>query len=248
MKKRLLLHFRADCNTNDIWKAAITNGWSTDRVHDHDAGARAKGEGLVRYYGNTLHGSRIESQLPFTFLPLDLKVLAETPLTKRLIYLMKLSERGTFRGDCFIKPAQEKWFPARVYKADESITSGEEGNTGSVPDDLIYVQSPVNMINEVRCFVLDGKIHTASYYRISGEYHPINFDEGRPDVIDEMVAQLAPSYPRGVVLDFAYTDKREWCFLEPNEAWAAGIYACDPTRCLEVIEASQVNKPSNVGV
>lgn len=23
MKRRLLLHFRADCNTNDIWKAAM---------------------------------------------------------------------------------------------------------------------------------------------------------------------------------------------------------------------------------
>ncbi len=64
----------------------------------------------------------------------------------------------------------------------------------------------------------------------------------RPPVLDEMVAELAPSYPRGIVLDFAYTSKHEWCFLEPNEAWASGLYGCDPELCIDVIEASQVPK------
>jgi hypothetical protein len=240
MKKRLLLHYRADCNTNDIWRAAIQSGWSTDRIHDRIPEVALTGVDRVRYYGNTLHASRIADQLPFRFFSLDLTVLANTPLTKRAVHLCKLSELDGVRvGKCFIKPAQEKWFPARVYGVDEAITGGEEGKTGSLPDDLIYVQSVVHFINEVRCFCLDGKVHTASYYRVSGQYHCSNLDEERPKVIDDMVAELAPHYPRGVVLDFGYTDKGEFSFIEPNEAFACGVYSADYTKCLDVIEASQ---------
>lgn len=244
MKKRLLLHYRADCNTNDIWKAAISSGWSTDRVHDVRVAQACEGADHIRYYGNTLHAARIESQLPIRFLPLDLSVLAWTLLTKRMVNLYKLSELASNRaGDCFIKPAQEKWFPARVYKPNEKILSEDgEGNTGSLPDDLIYTQTPVNFINEIRCFCLDGKVHTASYYRVGGEYFPANLDEGRDKRIDEMVAELAPHYPRGVVLDFGYSDKMEYSFIEPNESWASGIYGCDAVKCLDVIDASQEDK------
>lgn len=240
MKKRLLLHYRADCNTNDIWRAAIQSGWSTDRIHDVIPGVALVGVDRVRYYGNTLHASRIADQLPFRFLPLDLTILSTTYLTKRDVLLMKLSELPSYRDrPYFIKPAQEKWFPARVYGPDEEITGGEDGKTGSLPDDLVYVQQPVVFINEVRCFCLDGKVHTASYYRVSGQYHCSNLDEERPKVIDDMVAELAPHYPRGVVLDFGYMDNGEWAFCEPNEAFASGVYSCSPTSCLDVIEASQ---------
>ncbi len=244
MKPLLLLHYRADCNTNDIWRAAIQAGWSTERVHDVIPPDLFVGRPKVRYYGNTLHASRIADQLPFTFAPLSLTFLAKTPLTKRIVTLCRFDEIVRVRAELgyrplFIKPAQEKWFPARVYQVDEM--PAPEG--GTLPNDLVYVQEPVDMINEVRCFCLDGKILTASYYRIGHEYCPISLDEvDRPKVLDEMAAELAPSYPKGVVLDFAYTDKREWVFLEPNECWASGLYGCDPMKCLEVIEASQVGR------
>lgn len=239
MKPLLLLHFRADVNTNDIWRAAIQSGWSTDRIHDHDAGERAKDRDVVRYYGNTLHASRIEDQLPFRFLPLDLTILTKTPFSKRRISLIRLDAFTMVHEPTFIKPAQEKWFPARVYQPGEMPAP----DGGTLPSDLIYIQDPVTFINEVRCFVLDGKVQTASYYRVSKEYCPVGIDEtGWTQEIDDMAAQLAPSYPRGVVLDFGYTDRGEWSFIEPNEAWASGIYGCDPVKCLDVIAASQVDK------
>lgn len=240
MKPLLLLHFRADVNTNDIWKAAISNGWSTDRIHDVGVAQACEGRSKVRYYGNTLHAARIVDQLPFHFLPLDLKVLATTHLTKRMVTLCRLTDLVTDRAvPFFIKPAQEKWFPARVYQPGEMPAI----DSGSLPNDLIYVQAVVAFINEMRCFVLDGKVQTASYYRVSKEYCPVGIDDvDRPKEIDEMVAQLAAFYPRGVVLDFGYTDRGEWAFIEPNEAWASGIYGCDPVRCLDVIEASQIDK------
>lgn len=247
MKPLLLLHIRADVNTNDIWRAAIRAGWTTERI---DMAGRINvppGTPKVRYYGNTLHAAQIADKLPFHFLPLDLKVLAATPLAKRSIWLCKLSELATLRKSLngytalFIKPAQEKWFPARVYESHEQVVSSEEGS-GSLPDDLVYVQSVTTFVNEIRCFCLNGEILTSSYYRIGAEYAPLNCDEFRPGVIDSMVKELAPFYPPGVVLDFGYTDKGQYSFIEPNESFASGIYGCDPERCLDVIEASQVDK------
>lgn len=242
-KPLLLLHIRADVNTNDIWKAAISTGWATERVDMAGRVTIPPGTPKVRYYGNTLHAEMLGARLPVTFLPLDLTVLAQTKLTKREVRLMRAEELDSALSEFawtarFIKPAQNKWFPAKVYAAGESPKRSQGG--AGLPSDFIYVQEPVDMINEVRCFCLDGRIHTASYYRLGHEYCPLGIDDvDRPEVLDQMVAELAPLYPRGVVLDFAYTDKHEWAFLEPNEAWSSGLYGCNPERCLEVIEASQ---------
>lgn len=60
--------------------------------------------------------------------------------------------------------------------------------------------------------------------------------------IMKTLKELALLYPRGVVLDFGYTSDGKWCFIEPNEAWASGLYACDASKCLDVILASQTRK------
>ena len=241
-KPVLLLHLRADVNTNAIWKAAINSGWATERV-DHSARFEVPvGTPKVRYYGNTLHAEIIGNKIPLICLPLDLTVLATTKLTKRRIALIRAEELGVLRESTFIKPAQQKWFSARVYQPGE--TPVRKLGSSVLPSDLIYISDPIDMINEVRCFCLDGKILTASYYRISHDYCPVGIDDvDRPKVLDEMVAELAPLYPPGVVLDFAYTDRHEFSFLEANEAFASGLYGCAPERCLEAIDASQVNKP-----
>lgn len=210
-------------------------GWTAYRVHDFIQPDEIGGAERLRYYGNTLHASRITDKIPLKFLPIDLTVLAKTCHTHRRVELVEMGKL-IHSEQRFIKPAQEKWFPAKVYEVGEFPPE----NCGGLMTDLIYAQTPVKMVNELRCFCLDGKVHTASYYRIGQEYCPLGIDEvDRPAVIDEMVAALAPSYPRGVVLDFAYLDRGDWCFIEPNEAWASGLYGCDPTKCLDVIEASQ---------
>lgn len=190
------------------------------------------------YYGDILHGRIISEKTSIRFHPIDLKVLTETKLAKRKIELIKAGLLSVIEKDTFIKPAQEKWFTAKVYHPNEWPNRLQGGAT--LISDLIYAQEPVDMINEVRCFCLNGKILTASYYKLNHEYCPLGMDDvDRPEILDKMVEELAPFYPPGVVLDFAYTSKKEWCFIEPNEAWASGLYGCDPKKCLEVIEASQ---------
>ena len=45
--------------------------------------------------------------------------------------------------------------------------------------------------------------------------------------------------PKGVVLDFGLMDNGMWSLIEFNEAWASGLYYCDPEKCFDVIVESQ---------
>jgi hypothetical protein len=51
--------------------------------------------------------------------------------------------------------------------------------------------------------------------------------------------------PEGVVMDFGRLASGEWALVEFNEAWASGIYYCDPDRALDVIVASQTSSNAN---
>lgn len=239
MKKLLLLHYHCDYSSNDVWLAAIRNGYATERIHDENIGERSKDFKFVRYYGNTLQAERVGNKFPFSFFPLSPNILAETPLTKRSVKLARfgdLPEIMTKR--LFIKPVHQKYFDAKIYEIGEKIDAAQ------LPNDLIYIQEPVNILDEVRCFCLDGEILTASYYRKNKEFELENIDDNIPTKLRYMVAALYMYHdlPPGCVLDFGVNEKGEWLFIEPNEAWASGIYNCDPNKCLEAIVGSQHNK------
>lgn len=239
MKKLLLLHYNADCNTNDIWKAAIQSGWATERVHDDNIPERSINFDYVRYYGNTLQAERCKDKFPFKFYPLN-AVLHKCDFIGREIRLAKFSELYMpFTEVVFVKPVYQKYFTAKIYNRGETIDAAQ------LPNDDIYIQRPVEIIDEIRCFCLDGEILTSSYYKKDKEYNPENTDSIVKNIgLHHMVKGLNKQgfLPKAVVLDFGLTPDRGWIFIEPNEAWASGLYGCDPRKCLEVIENSQYRK------
>jgi hypothetical protein len=241
----LLLHNRYTPDDQDIWRTAISLGWKTQRTDYLRVEEHIKDSGCnhVRYYGNTLHAEMIRNKIPIEFLPLNEKNgwLTRLPeLTKRQISMIRFETlKQPFDEDIFVKPVGDKWFEGRVYHNGESIVGGFQ------PDDLIYVSNIINMQDEVRCFVLDDIVLTASYYRIDKIFNPQRVSQ---DMIDNLFTPLVKqvraqtSLPRGVVLDFARIQGEEWCFIEANEAYASGLYMCDATKCFEVIQASQIDK------
>jgi hypothetical protein len=239
MKKLLLLHYHCDYSSNDIWRAAVRNGYATERIHDASIGERSKNFDFVRYYGNTLQVERVGDKFPFNFYKMDPTILTKTPLTKRKVELMQfrhlpqpMSERK------FVKPFYQKYFPAKVYEIGQYIDFAQ------LSDDLIYMQEPINIIDEVRCFCLNGEVLTASYYHKDKKFELENIDNNIPNEIRSMVKELYKNFnfAPGCVLDFGTTDKGEWIFIEPNEAWASGVYNCNPDKCLEVIVNSHYDK------
>jgi hypothetical protein len=239
MDPLLLIHNRFDYSTSDIWRAAIKRGWKTERIHDFNVKERIGDEKYVRYYGDTLQAANIKNDLPFEFIDIDPKILINNKFTNRTVNLLKYSElKQPIENDIFIKPVSEKWFEARVYKAGETIVGASNG------DDLIYTSEIIDIVDEVRCFCLHGIVYTSSYYRQSKEVEIENFDDKISDTpLCNYVKQISEEYKihGGIVLDFGLTKKNEWIFIEPNQAWASGIYWCDADECLSVIIKSQID-------
>jgi hypothetical protein len=234
---KLLLHNRYEYNSNSIYSIANRRGIKTDRINRNNVSSIDMINADVRYYGNTLDVDIFGDLLPINFLEVDVNILPIAPFTNRKIEIKRYSDLIGIKNK-FIKPVGSKWFEAKVYAEwDTSVMNC------SLQDDLVYVQDIVDFVNEVRCFCLDGNILTASVYKFSREFCPMSYEEDvRNPILGDMVKELALLYPRGVVLDFGYTSDGKWCFIEPNEAWASGLYACDASKCLDVILASQTSK------
>ena len=239
MKKLLLLHYHCDYSSNDIWRAAVRAGFATERIHDASIGERSKDFEYVRYYGNTLQVERVGDKFPFKFYQMDPMILTKTPLTGRKIELCQFKHLPQpMQERKFVKPFYQKYFPAKVYEVGEYIDFAQ------MADDLIYVQEPINILDEIRCFCWNGEVLTSSYYRKNKEFHLENADDSLPTEIRSMVFRLCKDYDfaPGCVLDFGLTDRGNWIFIEPNEAWASGVYNCNPDECLKVICESQYNE------
>lgn len=178
--------------------------------------------------------------MPIRFAEIDIKNLVNLPIeyTKRKIELLKARDVvRPLTQAAFYKCPGIKWIESRVYDVGQSFECK--------PDDWIYKQEPIELTREVRCFVLDGEIVTASYYRNTNkEFEPhefINIPQDLRDLARNVFN--AAKWPHGVVFDFGILEKtREWLFIEANEAWASGLYDCDPDKCFDVICASQESK------
>ncbi len=238
-----------------IWREAIRRGWKTLRL-DPNKPEKIEGYDMVRYYGNVLHKTRVEKLLPIKFYPVSPTLLSDLHIswTGRKIKSMEFGELPKpLVEDTFIKCIDIKWLEARVYKAGEKPSSQWQGMQDH---DKILVQEPVSFVDEVRCFVVGDEIKTMSYYRKNKEFCPENIPyiplgDERGDVFwYDYMGYLAwalttghmlkiTKFPKGVVLDFGRTDRNLWYLIEANEAWASGLYDCDPEKVFDTIIASQ---------
>ena len=72
----------------------------------------------------------------------------------------------------------------------------------------------------------------------------LNFDDrlvhtSIPDMVRQIRAAAKSRLPDGVVMDFGKLGSGEWALIEFNEAWASGLYYCDPDGAFDAIMASQ---------
>ncbi len=229
-----------------IWRAAIARGMKTLRCQQPDRYA----DELVTidlddvfYYGNTLHSARVRE----SGLKLRVKMLDPNWITAPVIgnALGRWATAMTFEQferlpegrEVFVKCAHEKWFKP-VVTASRVIP----GNACQ-PHDILHVQDVVTFSDEVRCWVVDGRILTWAYYRKNGKTWRDGITAETDEPLSEwcaLVALIAPALPRAVVIDVGMIENsRRWHVIEANEPWASGIYDCDPAACLQVILENQ---------
>ncbi|MEV4614597.1 ATP-grasp domain-containing protein [Kitasatospora sp. NPDC049258] len=156
-------------------------------------------------------------------------------LTGRRIECSTLAEARRLRRPAFVKPPNDKLFPARIYPDG----TGLPGPDALEDDFRVLVSDIVAFDREYRLFVLDGEVRTASRYLVGGrlDVAPLEEDPYRAGVLAFTAEVLAcGGLPSAVAVDVGLlAGGRGWAVVEANSAWASGGYACDPDRVLDVV-------------
>lgn len=223
--------------------AAREEGWE---VLSAPSGWRLDNELIARSlpgvaYGSQTFGEVIAQQMNWELKANTFDWLARVPMeyTKREIEFMTLGEARKITERKFIKPADDKCFDAKVYEP------GTFSPNAIIQDDYpVLVSEPVQFALEYRCFVDGTRVKTWSNYiyhehiadprfwdtvPLSAECFPHEFVEGL--LFDADFLQTVPS-----VVDVGYIPGKGWAIIETNQAWASGLYGCDPWRALQVME------------
>jgi len=239
----LVLSPRYSSDSIILRRAAVAEGWNVFRLQ----GWRVPDELRERnddiaLYGEALFAAAIAEALGRVLLepPPDWLLSLPAPYLRRAVRSTTLGAGREQGAPAFIKPADGKMFPARVYASGLELPLPE-----IVPDaTAVLVSDPVDWGIEFRPFVLDGWVITFSPYLRRGQL--AQADDGSwsaaPGEIEaalEFAARVlgdpAVELPPAVVLDVGIITERGWAVVEANAAWASGLYGCDPARVLPVL-------------
>jgi hypothetical protein len=211
-------------------------GW---RLDERTADSKVKGVP----YGSQTFCEVIAQQMGWTLKQNSFDWLAKVPhqYVKRQIDFMTLGEAEKLTERKFIKPADDKCFDAKVYEPGEFHPNEIIERTYPV-----LVSDPVQFDIEYRCFVdRNGRVTTWSNYLFYGSInepqycHMINEDHIHPtvmvhDLLTHTLASALPTVPS--VIDVGLIHGKGMAIIETNQAWASGLYGCDPVSALSVME------------
>jgi len=152
----LVLSPRYTADSIALWRAALASGWSITRVRKIGDAAELAGEvdpSEVLIYGETMLADAVADALDLALLEPTYAWLPELPKALRLreIELTTLGVARGLAGPVFVKPVDDKFFPARVYAPVEV--------DALVADDLpVLIAEPVRFGVEVRAFVCERAV------------------------------------------------------------------------------------------
>jgi hypothetical protein len=232
-----------------LWRAALEAGWQTERLAGWRVPETLKGRDVV-LYGEPLFAAVVAEELGVALLepPADWLARLAERYRRRAVRHTTLAEARRLTEPAFVKPAEEKCFPARVYRHGGELPA-EEVLPGLTP---VLIAEPVFWEAEFRCFVLQGEVQTLSIYLRNGELARAEdgswpSTEGEIGVAREFAAAVLHdrdlSLPPAVVLDVGRIQGRGWAVVEANAAWGSGLYGCEPGTVLRVVQRACVTGP-----
>ncbi len=243
----LVLSKRYSDDSRLLSEAARQRGWQIHRLQSSQVPDELLGK-ECRVYAEGFLVEHIATQLNLQLLrPAD-ALLSRLPpaLLQRTVRFVCASELGRRDADAFIKPADQKLFPAGIYRPEDEIP----GFQMLEPTDPVLVSDVVDFQREYRFFVLDAQIMTGSVYW-DGQIVPqvqVGY-EGRGDELwsearafAQRVCDLTSELPRSCVLDIGLLASGQWAVIEFNPTWASGIYGCTPEQVLTCLEASEIKR------
>lgn len=192
-------------------------------------------------YGSQTFCEIIAQQMNWTLKANSFDWLAKLPKehVSRQIDFMTLAEAKKLTQKKFIKPADDKCFDAKVYEP------GEFDPPSVIPEDYPTLVSDIVTFDlEYRCFATSKEVKTWSNYLFFGEtdnpklYHMTPAELDLPnyfvcDVLYDLRNKDIQTFPS--VIDIGRIPGKGWAVIETNQAWASGLYGCDPVQALEIM-------------
>jgi hypothetical protein len=236
-----------------VSKAAVRAGWEVERLVNWRVPDHLVGQEVV-LYGEPLFAAVVARDLGLSLLEPSPGWLASLPreLTRRIVHFTTLAESRALTSPAFVKPAEDKCFPAGVYESGHGLPS-EDVLPGTTP---VLAAGPVDWQVEFRCFALDGEVLTLSPYWRGGRLARAEDGswEGAEEEHEEakqfataVLRDPRASLPPAVVLDVGVIRNEGWAVVEANAAWGSGIYGCDPDLVLRVVQRACVKAAGTAG-
>ncbi|WP_246157445.1 ATP-grasp domain-containing protein [Catellatospora sichuanensis] len=223
--------------------AARRRGMRVETLHTWRLPEHLAGHVGAHLYAGPLFADAVGAELGVGLLEPDQDWLARLPRawTRREVVFTTLAQARSLDRPAFVKPPDDKSFPARVYPSG----AGLPGPDVLEDDTAVLVSEVVSFEVEFRLFLAAGRVRAVSRYAVDGE-----LDLAGP-VEDTRCADAAafaagllgtgmPELPSAVVIDVGLladggTGRPEWAVIEANAAWASGHYAADPDGALDVV-------------
>jgi hypothetical protein len=221
-----------------LWKAAGSLGWKVERLTSWRVPEHFRELPEPVLYGEALFGPTLAEQLGLQLLnpPDDWLVRLPMPYKLREITLTTLGHAKQGDTAAFVKPPNDKSFPAGVYTGPQLPSEYPDG----MP---VLVSEVVTWEKEFRCFILNRELRTYSLYSRYGELQrEADFvstpeeDKQVEEFLSQLLADPQVDLPKATVVDVGFIQGKGWACVEQNAAWGAGIYGCSPPAVLEVLQ------------
>lgn len=141
-----------------------------------------------------------------------------------------------FDGLRFIRPTKDsKLFTGQVFSAPAWLdTKMKLQEAGKNLKEMIQIAKPKTIFQEIRCWIVDRKVVTASTYKVGTSVRYTEFiDEAGIDFASEMAELFQPA--DAFVLDICLTDSG-WKIVEANCINSAGFYAANLQKLVIALE------------
>jgi hypothetical protein len=250
MPPTLVLTPRHSPDSQRLWKTAIGIGWGVERPGSNWSPTTEIPDPVI--YGEAMFAYQCADTLGVQLVEPPEDWLSHVPdvFLRRDIIFTTLDDAYVLRYPAFVKPAGEKAFEARVYGSGAELRTSAAPSPGTMK---VYVSDPVDFEVEYRCFVLRGRVITASVYirggRLAergGEW-PCDDGELNEAVLfaHGVVYRMGPHLcPEAFVLDVGRIRKRGWAVVKANPCWGSGLCGCDGAKVLEVLRRATISLPS----
>jgi hypothetical protein len=157
-------------------------------------------------------------------------------------YIINFTDKIPLKDDSFfVRPTKDtKVFPGQVYQKDEwewYVSHCVENNTQNIITDetKVLISKLKHIQQEVRCWVVGGKVVTASRYKLGSNPDFKNYDDESfyVDFAQKMVDIYQPA--RAFVLDVCLSND-ELKIVEVNNINSSGFYHADLSKLLLALE------------